>query len=288
MHKNVRTTVIIPAYNSGKTISRAIDSVLLQSVKDFEILIIDDASGDDTVEIVGKYAEDDARIRLYQQNTNRGAGIARSEGLKLARGKYIAFLDADDFWFDGKLEKQLAHMEAGAIICYSSYLRMTLQGNYHGISKAMPTETHLSMLRRNGIGTSSAMFRSDLIGAKEMSTIRSRQDYAFWLKLFANNKGAVVGIPDVLSCYVVGGKSVSSSPVANILNNYRMFNSVLGYSRINSLLFLACNIYFKIKTTMARYISIARMNKGHKVVDSKLLTFAKNSMLAETSFYNAQ
>ena len=104
-----KVSVIIPTYQSGRFISQAIDSVLTQTYKDFEIIIVDDGSTDNTHEVINKYATDE-RIRYYYQ-TNNGPAAARNLGIRMSSGENIAFLDADDLWLPAKLEKQIKLLE---------------------------------------------------------------------------------------------------------------------------------------------------------------------------------
>ena len=274
-------SIVIPTYNSEKTVARAIESVLQQTYTDYEMIIVDDASTDGTVAIVESYISDGAPIQLHQLESNSGAGMARSRGLSVATGEYVALLDADDFWFRNKLQTQTQHMAAGADVCFNSYLRLTIHGQYYGVSEAAKTESLKTMVMRNGLGTSSVIFRRDLNGASEMAKIRTRQDYAFWLKLLKSNELNTVGLQDVLSVYVVGGSSISANPVENLKMNYRMFSNIIGYSAVSSGIFVLMNIFFKVLVTLKRYLSIARMKRGHSVFDLELLAEAKRMLLVK-------
>jgi glycosyltransferase involved in cell wall biosynthesis len=113
-------SVIIPTYNRAHLVGRAILSVLQQTYRDFEIIVVDDSSADNTEEVVKSF--DDERIRYFKRNKNRGGAAARNTGVKLAQGKFIAFLDSDDEWFPEKLRKQIALINkspdsVGAVYC---------------------------------------------------------------------------------------------------------------------------------------------------------------------------
>ena len=111
-------SVVIPSYNGAETLFQAIDSVLCQTTKTpLEILVIDDHSTDDTMEKMGRYGEND-RVRYIRNETNKGASASRNRGVQLAKGDYIAFLDADDYWDPEKLEKQeKALAKTGDVLC---------------------------------------------------------------------------------------------------------------------------------------------------------------------------
>lgn len=104
-------TVFIPCYNAGRFISETIDSILVQTYQDFEILIIDDGSTDNSSEILNQYAEKDERIRILKNKRNRGIGYTRNRGVREARGKYLAIMDADDISVPSRLEKEVQYLE---------------------------------------------------------------------------------------------------------------------------------------------------------------------------------
>src|ERR1700761_2868295 len=117
-------SVIVPCRNSGKTIQAAIDSVLSQTVSDFEVIVVDDHSSDNTTRRVAEICARDPRVRLIARSFWNGASAARNTGMREARSTYIAFLDSDDLWLPEKLELQLRAMEeSGAGLCYSAYRR---------------------------------------------------------------------------------------------------------------------------------------------------------------------
>lgn len=116
MKSQIQISVIMPAYNAEKYIAQAIESVLQQDVE-LELIVIDDASVDDTAKSVEKYTSDD-RVIFIQNKENMGVAESRNVGIRRARGKYIAFLDADDWWLEGKLKEQYEKLErSGQVLC---------------------------------------------------------------------------------------------------------------------------------------------------------------------------
>ena len=111
MNKNPTVSVIIPTYNCARLIGRSIKSVLNQTYRDFELIIVDDSSTDNTDKIVKKFQEQDKRVKYIRHDKNKGGSAARNTGIKLARGEFIAFLDSDDEWLPKKLEKQIKAMK---------------------------------------------------------------------------------------------------------------------------------------------------------------------------------
>lgn len=114
-------TVVMPNYNGHRFVDQAIDSVLSQTYKNFELLVVDDCSKDDSLSLIQQKAQSDNRIRVIALEHNAGVANARNVGIKEAKGEYIALLDNDDLWTKDKLERQLALAQKGADIVYSSY-----------------------------------------------------------------------------------------------------------------------------------------------------------------------
>ena len=135
---NNLVSIIMPAFNSEKTIVNAIKSVINQSYKTWELIIINDCSSDNTLEVINKYAVNHFNIRLINLNKNYGAGYSRNQGILEANGRYIAFLDSDDLWHKDKLTTQIAFMIANSLkITYGSY----------DIKKKTYTKGHIHHLR---------------------------------------------------------------------------------------------------------------------------------------------
>ena len=125
---NDLVSIIMPSYNAEKYIKSAIHSILRQTYASWELIIVDDCSRDNTVDIIRNF--DDSRIRLFKNKKNSGAAISRNKALREAKGKYIAFLDSDDIWAPTKLEEQLAFMKKkGYAFTYTDY-RIQLNGEW--------------------------------------------------------------------------------------------------------------------------------------------------------------
>lgn len=198
-----KVSVIIPTYDSAHCIQRAIQSVQSQTFKDMEIIVIDDGSTDNTEAIVRSIS--DERIRCIRCETNRGAGAARNEGLKVARGKYIAFLDSDDEWLPEKLEKQVNLMEvlpldygisySGSISCWDGSKRQDIacraDKKYSGdVYKAW-------LLSRFACATPAVMIKRDCISKVGLfeEQLKRMQDADYWTRIFKVYKCAVIEEP---------------------------------------------------------------------------------------------
>lgn len=176
-------SVIIPAYNCEAYLAQSIDSALLQDVP-LEILVINDCSKDRTEQVVRDYLENSA-VRYFVNEKNLGAAGSRNRGVKLARGKYVAFLDADDWWEPGKLKKQLELIEReNMVLCCTARELVGVDGR--SLGKIIPVReriTYRALLRHNCINCSSVLLRRDVAAEFPMEHEDSHEDYITWLKI---------------------------------------------------------------------------------------------------------
>lgn len=210
MHEPL-VSVIMPAYNAGKYIGPSVRSVLEQTYAHWELWIIDDGSSDNTKEIIEHLAQSDARIHACFMPGNTGTAAARNKGIAESRGKYIAFLDADDLWKNNKLEIQVAFMEEkGCALSYSWYEVMDAEGKpLKRLIKSPGTITYRRLLRSNVIGCLTAMYNAEILGKMYMPDIRKRQDYGLWLDIL-RKKHTACGMQQSLAWYRDGHSSLSS------------------------------------------------------------------------------
>lgn len=180
-------SVIIPVYNAEATIERCVQSVLVQTYQDLEVILLDDGSTDNTRAILTSLLQQDKRIRLISSSRNRGVIRMRNIGIRLARGEWIAFCDADDWWVASKIEKQLSLADHQlANLCYSAFNFVKPNGSMHCV-QLYPDVKYSDMLKTNSIPMSTSMFRVGSLGKhyfeKQPQHI-IHEDYAFWLRLF--------------------------------------------------------------------------------------------------------
>lgn len=246
--EDIRVSVIIPCYNSEKTIVKAINSVLEGSVPPYEILVYDDFSEDNTVAVIANNFADNELVSLFRGTKNRGAGFARQALLQRAKGNFVAFLDADDWWYPTKLEKQISKISSeNCDIVTCGYDIFSESGDNLGRRLPFPTINVWTMHLSDWLPTSMTIFRKDLNYATEMPQIRKRQDYGFWLKIFKNNQKLTCrAIQEPLGGYLRRSNSLSSSKIDNIKYNYRMFREVLNYSRSFSAFLVILNISIRL------------------------------------------
>lgn len=243
MINNQKVSIITPLYNAEKYIADSIESVLTQSYTDWELIVIDDDSKDNSIDIVRSF--DDARIQLIRLQENRGAGIARNKGLEVANGRYIAFLDADDTWVPDKLEKQISFMRTRKLpFCFSSFYLMNDKGEYlKKYRQALPEVDYDKMLKNNYIGCLTAIYDTQILGKVYMTAHKKRQDWGLWLKILSKIQRAE-SIPEPLAYYRLGNKSLSYYKWNLIRPNYLFYKDQVGFSSLESVLRLILFIFY--------------------------------------------
>ena len=214
-----KVSVIIPMHNSSKHILECIDSVINQTYKELEIILIDDKSSDKTIRKIKNIK--DKRIRIIKLNKNMGAAMARNKGIEASTGDYICFLDSDDFWKIDKVEKQLKFIKDKAFI-YSKY--EYLRGNKTYIANVPEVLTYDGLLKNSAIFTSTVMLNMKYLTKDDiyMPNIRMGQDYGAWYKILKKVKVAY-GMQEVLSVYRVGNKSLSSNKFKAIKRTWNLY-----------------------------------------------------------------
>lgn len=183
-------SIIMPNYNGENFISTAIDSVLAQTYTNWELIIIDDASSDSSLEIIKAYAERDSRILLVKEVFNTGVASVRNKGISLSRGEFIAFLDSDDIWLPDKLKLQLQFIKENSIdVCYTTYSMIDGNGKIFKHRCINDTVTFNSLLRENIIIFSTVLLRFEILQGTTFDSESFHEDFVFSLELL--RKGAV-------------------------------------------------------------------------------------------------
>jgi len=227
-------SVITPAYNAAAYVQRAIVSVQAQDYADWEMLVVDDCSGDSTRETVAELAAADPRIRLITQTTNQGPAMAREAALRASRGRYLAFLDSDDWWLPQKLSRQLAFMqETGTALSYTEYRRVRADGSAPGsLIKVPDSLNYRQLLRNTAIGTSTAMVDRSITGELHM-THTYYDDFVLWLDILRSGRVAR-GLHQDLMRYRVLGGSVSRNKVRSGRKVWQTYRQIEGLSYFRS------------------------------------------------------
>ncbi|MFB2642109.1 glycosyltransferase family 2 protein [Shewanella bicestrii] len=219
-------SIIMPAYNSALTIVSSIKSIQQQSHTDWELLITDDRSTDNTVELVKQLADVDPRISIEINSVNSGAGFSRNRSINRSTGKYIAFLDTDDIWLPNKLSTQVAYMEqTGSLFSYTAYQKFSDAG-LRGVIMPPTRVTHNQLLKGCVIGCLTAMYNAEVLGRQTMPLIRKRQDMGLWLKLL-KLCGEAHGIQEVLALYRTD-TGMSQNKLNAASYQWRLYRDVVG------------------------------------------------------------
>lgn len=235
-------SVITPCYNGGVYLSETIKSVMTQTYPHWEMIIVDDGSTDGSEEIAQKYAANDSRIQSVRQS-NGGSASARNRGIRMARGRYIALLDADDLWEPEFLERQLAFMKRENALCvFCSYRRIDENSREIGHPTMAKREvTVRDMKVTNQIGCLTGLYDTARHGKiylhEELKSIRD--DYAYWYDIVSLENRAC-GNPEVLASYRVFGNSLTGNKRKLIVPQYRFYRNYLGESVPEALLNVVC------------------------------------------------
>lgn len=217
-------SVVLPVYNGANKISKAIESVLCQTI-DFELLVIDDGSVDDSINVVKSYTKIDSRVKLITMSQNHGVAVARNKGLECSQGKYIAFIDADDCWHKNKLLLQISQMEENNWkLTYTTFKRVSDSGKFINIISPRKRSSYNNMLLNNSIATSTACILAD-VGKKLRFKKIGHEDYVFWMNSLKQIDFAYCVVSDTpLVEYTVSKSSLSANKLKAILwqwKNYR-------------------------------------------------------------------
>lgn len=228
-------SVIMPVYNGGKYIKQAVESVYSQEIP-LELLVIDDGSKDQTWEVLSAYSgrEDFQYIR---NKKNIGAAASRNRGVQAAKGEYIAFLDADDWWEKGKLKEQLKVLEeTGYVLCSTGRELMNPDGTDTGRYIPVGNKiTYKDLLRHNSINCSSVLIRKEAALCFPMEHDDSHEDYITWLKVLREyGPGAGIDKPYLKYRLSEGGKSRNKIKSAGM--TYKVYR-YMGYGPVKSFKF---------------------------------------------------
>lgn len=228
-------SVIMPAYNAAPYIEAAIRSVLRQTYTDWELLVVNDCSADNTAAIVQRLATSDTRIIYLENDRNRGVSYTRNYALSQASGKWIAFLDSDDLWREDKLAKQLscAAQHPDGVLFYTASGFITADDRpLHYVMAAEEVMTYPMLLRRNLLSCSSVLVRKDVMEKVRMGHDRMHEDYAAWLTILRQYPCAY-GINEPLLIYRFTPNSKSGNRLKSASMLYRSYRYV-GYRPLPS------------------------------------------------------
>lgn len=241
-------SVIIPCYNMERFIADTIESVMNQTYPGWELLIVDDASTDQTADIIQPYCQQDQRIKLSVKTQHSGIADARNQAIQMAQGSVLAFLDADDTWHPDKLQRQLQFMqEHKAGLSYTSYELMDEEGNPLGKTIQAPHDlNYRDYLRNTIIGCSTVMVDTSRVGTVTVPRFRTSEDAATWLSIL--KKGSLAyALKEPLTSYRIRRKSASSNKLKAAAYLWKVYRQQEQLPLLKAVYFFLCYVFNAIK-----------------------------------------
>ena len=247
---NELVSIITPSYNTGKFIGETIESVLKQTYTNWEMLIVDDCSSDNTDDVVAQYK--DPRIKYFKNKKNSGAAVTRNRAIREAKGRWIAFLDSDDLWKPEKLEKQIVFMEKNNYH-FSCTGRTQISEDGVPTNKVITSPHHVGkvgMFMYCWPGCLGTMYDANFVGLIQIADLKKNNDYAIWLKVI--KKCDFYAFDDILAVYRIRKKSLSHDSFRKLLkSHYELFHNGEKINPVFSLILIGCNlvcgIYKKVR-----------------------------------------
>ena len=231
----MKISIIIPYYNDTENISKSVSSVLKQSYKNYEILIIDNELSKQSKKILRQIKSKSKKIKILTNNFQKGPGLTRNIGIKKAVGKFCAFLDSDDAWHRNKLQFQLKFMnQKNADISFTSYIGVKKNKKIYEVL-APNFLDYNNLLQACPICCSSIMIKSEIIKKNLFKNYLTKEDYELWLRL--SKKIRFFGIKNKLTYYNVRNKSLSSMHLNKLTNAFKIYRN-LNFSYIMSVIFI--------------------------------------------------
>ena len=234
-------SVIMPSYNTAKFIGETIESVLKQSYENWELLIVDDCSTDNTDAVVASFS--DPRIKYFKNEKNSGAAVSRNWALREAKGEWIAFLDSDDVWNAEKLEKQIAFMKKNKYY-FTCTGRDTIDEESKPIGEYTRSPRHVGKFGMKLYcwpGSSSVMYHAPTVGLIQIADLKKNNDYAMWLKVI--KKTDFYYMDECLESYRVRKGSISHDKLKKLIkSHYLLWHQGEGKSAPVSCLWTVMNM----------------------------------------------
>jgi len=226
-------SIIMPAYNCEGFIGVALESVLSQTYKNWEVIVVDDCSTDNTPKVVKSYT--DPRIKYYKLDTNSGAAVARNKAVDIADGRYIAFLDSDDLWFPEKLKKQIHFMKNNNFnFTCTSYTKINEKGEY--LNRTIETQLkrdYMGVLKTCP-GNSTVIYDAVNLGKFTIPNIKKRNDYVMWLQIIKKEK-YLMGIQEALGSHRIRSEGISNNKSSLVIYHWKVYRQIEKLSLIRSL-----------------------------------------------------
>ncbi len=248
----MNVSIIMPYFNAAEYIKETIDAIIAQTYVDWELIIVDDCSPDPrTSDVLNFITEMDSRIKVMRTKENGGAGVARNIGIRVARGRYLAFCDADDWWYPTKLEEQLKWMQENNYdMTCTWYEDANEKLEPYYTMKQKEKNTYGSMIFGCNIGTPGVMINIARLGKKYMPNIRRAEDWGLWME-YLREVDYMYTYPKALWKYRHISGSETSNKLKQIGAVVTMYRIVLGFNVVKAwaiclFVFLPKNIIKKL------------------------------------------
>ena len=231
-------SVIIPYYRKKQYISRALKSVTNQTYKKLEIIIIYDDSNKSDLKFIKYISSKDKRIKIYVNKKNLGAGLSRNVGIKKSKGKYIAFLDADDLWYKNKIDHQIKFMiKKGISFSHTSYSIINKQNIIISKRYAKDFLSFKDLIKSCDIGLSTVMIKKSHLFRNKFPNLKTKEDFVLWLKLLSKNV-KIYGIDKNLVLWSKIENSLSSSLIQKLVDGFKVYNHYMKFNFLKSFYYL--------------------------------------------------
>lgn len=234
-------SVIIPFYKKKEFIKEAIRSILKQTYSKIEIIIIYDDNNHEDLRYLTKNFGKNKNVKILVNKNNIGAGQSRNKGIKASKGKYVCFLDADDYWKKEKILKQITFMKKFNFkISHTSYFIVDQVKKLQSIRKAKNINNYKDIIKSCDVGLSTVILERSIITNKlNFSSLKTKEDFVLWLKILKS--GLKIGaVKESLSYWRKTKNSLSSSIVQKLLDGFRVYRNYMKYSRFKSFYLLLC------------------------------------------------
>lgn len=238
-------SIIMPSWNTGRYIAESIQSVLAQTYTNWELIIVDDCSTDNTDEVIANFC--DKRIRYLQNTQNSGAALTRNRALREANGEWIAFLDSDDIWLPEKLEKQIEFMKRNNyVFSYHDFEKIDEAGRSLGVIVTGPEIVTRSMMYNYGYpGCLTFMYNAKFMGLVQIKDIKKNNDYAILLKLC--KKADCYLLKENLARYRIRKKSISHDKfIKKLKSHYDLFHVCDEQPVLFAIWYACCNMFYGV------------------------------------------
>ncbi len=231
-------SIIMPYYKKKKYIELAVNSVIQQTYKNFELIIVYDDENKEDLNLLKKIIKKDKRIKLYINKKNLGAGRSRNKGIKLSKGSLIAFLDSDDLWTRNKLKRQILFMKKNLVdISHTSYHIINSNNKIIGSRRAKDMN-HQLLLNSCVIGLSTVIMKKEIITIIiKFANINSNEDYVLWLKITLNNN-TIFALKNHLTKWRKLNNSLSASKIQKFYDGYLVYRKHMNFSLLKSFIYL--------------------------------------------------